>query len=143
MKKVIAIDFDGTLCTDRYPEIGAPKKRVIERALAEQSAGATLILWTCREGTLLAAAVAACELWGLHFDAINENPAATVEKWGTDPRKVGATEYWDDRAVALTAEWVPTGDDPRKGRCTNCRCKSFRSYRHCPDCGARIVRGRI
>ena len=25
-----AIDFDGTLCTDKYPEIGAPKIKIID-----------------------------------------------------------------------------------------------------------------
>lgn len=62
-------------------------------------AGAGLILWTCREGTLLQAAVDACKGWGLTFDAINESLPDWIEAYGTRPRKVGATEYWDDRAV--------------------------------------------
>lgn len=141
-KRVIAIDFDGTLCVNAYPEIGAPRKKVIERALAAQKEGATLILWTCREGELLDDALEACAEWGLRFDAVNANPPELIEAWGTDPRKIGATEYWDDRAVPVTAEWLPTGSDPRKGRCSNCRGRSFRSFRHCPDCGALMVKGR-
>lgn len=136
MSKVIAIDFDGTLCVNRYPEIGPPKWRTIERALAEQAAGATLVLWTCREGELLQAAIDACTKWGLQFDEINANPKELIDQWGTDPRKLGAAEFWDDRAVPLTAVWLPTGSDPRKGRCSNCRGRSFRSFKYCPDCGA-------
>ena len=143
MTKIIAIDFDGTLCANRYPDIGAPRRHTIQRALAEQAAGAKLVLWTCREGPLLEAAIRACTQWGMHFDAINANPPDLIERWGTDPRKIGATEFWDDRAVALTAEWMPTKSDPRKGRCSACRCRAFRTYRYCPDCGARMTRGRI
>ena len=68
MRKAIAIDFDGCVCTDKYPDIGAPNWEVINRARAEQRAGAGLILWTCREGQLLLDALAACEAWGLTFD---------------------------------------------------------------------------
>lgn len=143
MGKVIAIDFDGTLCFNKYPEIGAPRKKVIDHALAEQAAGATLILWTCREGDLLQAAIKACADWGLRFDAVNANTPELIERWGTDPRKLGATEFWDDRAVPLVAEWLPTGTDPRKGRCSHCRGRSFRTFRHCPDCGALMIKGRI
>ena len=51
--KAIAIDFDGCICTNAFPNIGAPNRSVIDKAIAEQAAGAGLILWTCREGELL------------------------------------------------------------------------------------------
>ncbi len=97
--KVIAIDFDGCICTDAWPEIGEPIWSVIDRARQEQLHGAKLILWTCRCGDALDAAVDACRNWGLHFDAVNNNLPELVERYGGDPRKVSATEYWDDRAV--------------------------------------------
>lgn len=103
-RKAIAVDFDGCICTNEYPEIGVPNWDVIDRLKAEQAAGAELILWTCREGIYLAAAVAACENWGLRFDAINENLPSWIVAWGNDPRKVGADEYWDDRAVKKPGE---------------------------------------
>lgn len=102
MRKAIAIDFDGCLCTNAYPEIGEPNWTVIYRAKAEQRAGAGLILWTCREGQLLLNAIAACEGWGLIFDSVNESLPDWIEEFGTRPRKIGATEYWDDKAVNLT-----------------------------------------
>lgn len=95
--KVIAIDFDGCLCSDRYPAIGAPYWGVIGSAIWEQMAGAKLILWTCREGDDLQAAVDACSRWGLQFDAVNENLPERIAYYGNDCRKVGADEYWDDR----------------------------------------------
>lgn len=99
--KAIAIDFDGCLCDNAYPAIGAPHWGVIARAKMEQEAGAGLILWTCREGQLLLEAVAACESWGLHFDAINESLPSWIAAFDNAPRKVGASEYWDDRAVPM------------------------------------------
>lgn len=101
MRKAIAIDFDGCLCTNAYPEIGEPIWPVIRRAKAEQEAGAGLILWTCREGQLLLDAIDACEGWGLSFNTVNESLPDWIEAFGTKPRKVGASEYWDDKAVRL------------------------------------------
>ena len=101
MRKAIAIDFDGCLCTDAFPAIGEPNWPVIKRAQAEQRAGAGLILWTCREDQLLLDAIAACEGWGLAFDSINESLPDWIEAFGTQPRKVGASEYWDDKAIQM------------------------------------------
>ena len=100
-KKVIAIDFDGCICTSAWPEIGEPNWGVINRAKAEKDAGAELILWTCREGELLEAALKACYAWGLTFDAVNDNTPRMVELYGNNPRKVSAAEYWDDHAVTM------------------------------------------
>lgn len=107
MRDAIAIDFDGCLCVNAYPRIGAPNWAVIARAKERQAAGAGLILWTCREGQLLQDAVAACQSWGLTFDSINESLPDWINTFGTRPRKVGATEYWDDRAVRL-----PVSNEP-------------------------------
>ena len=62
MQKAIAIDFDGTLCTNDYPNIGEPNWEIIAEAKMEQANGAELILWTCREGEMLDAALKACRL---------------------------------------------------------------------------------
>lgn len=114
--KAIAIDFDGCLCDNAYPAIGAPHWGVIARAKMEQEAGAGLILWTCREGQLLLEAVAACESWGLHFDAINESLPSWIAAFDNAPRKVGASEYWDDRAVP----WVECRRSTRSLRPSAC-----------------------
>lgn len=101
LRKAIAIDFDGCLCKNAYPNIGEPCWPVINRAIQEQQASAGLILWTCREGELLDIAVKACHEWGLAFDAVNESLPDWIATFGTTPRKVGAAEYWDDRAVRI------------------------------------------
>ncbi len=104
LRKAIAIDFDGCLCTDAFPAIGEPNWAVINRAKAEQKTGTGLILWTCREGQVLQDAITACESWGLTFDAVNESLPDWIEEFGTRPRKVGASEYWDDKAVRVEGQ---------------------------------------
>ena len=64
---IYAIDFDGTLCFDEYPRIGAPRPDVLDFAKRIRRAGDRLILWTCRIGDDLAAAVKWCEDHGLVF----------------------------------------------------------------------------
>lgn len=98
MRDAIAIDFDGTLCTNKYPEIGRPITLVINAAKKRQAEGCGLILWTCREGELLEKAISWCLDHGLKFDAVNESLPEWKEMFVNDPRKVGATEYWDDRS---------------------------------------------
>lgn len=98
-KKVIAIDFDGCICENDFPYVGFPHWKVINEAKAEQEKGAKLILWTCREGEYLEDALAACHEWGLYFDAVNDSVDSWKKNFKNNTRKVGADEYWDDRAV--------------------------------------------
>lgn len=98
-KRIIAVDFDGCLCSESYPDIGEPNYKVIAKLKKAQKDGAKLILWTCRECEPLEEAVEWCKHEGLIFDAVNENLPEEIARWGNNPRKIGATEYWDDRAV--------------------------------------------
>lgn len=97
---VIAVDFDGTLCRDEYPGIGEPNLELIEYIKIQQRYGWRFILWTCRTGADLEAAVQ----WRyrehrLIFDAINDNiPGLCAIYGGSNPRKVYADIYIDDRS---------------------------------------------
>ena len=101
---IIAIDFDGTLVEDRFPEIGKKRERVWEMATAAKKAGKKLILWTSRDNGNLKAAVRFCTENGLFFDAINENIEEVRNLFNNDTRKVYANEYWDDKAVGQFCE---------------------------------------
>ena len=94
--KIIAVDFDGTLCYSNWPELGAPNTMLIDYLLQEKAAGNKLILWTCRAGKALTDATEWCCEQGLTFDAINDN-IPEVKAMGWDARKVFATMYIDDR----------------------------------------------
>lgn len=134
MRKAIAIDFDGCLFTDAFPAIGEPNWEVINAAIEEQCNGVGLILWTCREGRLLQDAVDACEGCGLAFDAVNESLPDWIEEFGTGPRKVGASEYWDDKAV-IKGRWPPEVDAEHKKSAQEIDGKKILDA----TCGARTI----
>lgn len=95
---IIAVDFDGTLCSNLYPAIGVPNKRLIRYLLKRKQKGAILVLWTCRSGKELVDACEWCEQQGLIFDSVNANPEAAIAYHnGSDPRKIGYDELIDDK----------------------------------------------
>ena len=100
--RIIACDFDGTLCENKFPEIGAPNKEIISRLIDEQKNGAKIILWTCRAEAQVLEAVNWCAEQGLVFDAVNDNLEHVKQYFGSNPRKIYATEYWDDRAITIS-----------------------------------------
>ena len=95
--KIIAVDFDGTLCENRWPEIGRPNQEVLDYILGEQCKGAKIILWTNRLGSPLMDAIEWCDHHGIVFDAANENLPEIILAFHGDSRKVFANEYIDDR----------------------------------------------
>lgn len=97
LPKIIAIDFDGTLVQDRFPDIGDINTCVWEAAKRAKEDGVKLILWTSRTGAVLDNAVEFCRDNGLVFDAVNDN-IEEVKALGWNARKVFATLYIDDRS---------------------------------------------
>lgn len=97
--KIIAVDFDGTLCENSWPEIGEPNEELIEYLRNRKKDGDKLILWTCRVEDMLQKAVEWCKERNLVFDAVNENLPEIIENFGSDTRKIFANEYIDDRNI--------------------------------------------
>ena len=100
--KIIAVDFDGTLVEDRYPEIGEIRLAMWKSIMQAKEDGCKIILWTCRTDEYLTAAVEFCERHGLLFDAVNDNLPETKATYGGNTRKVFADLYIDDRNGALS-----------------------------------------
>ncbi len=100
---IIAVDFDGTLCEYRWPEIGEPNENLITYLKERQKNGDKIILWTCRVSDMLKDAVEWASNHGLIFDAVNENLPEIVEAFGSDTRKVFANEYIDDRSTPISS----------------------------------------
>lgn len=98
---IVAVDFDGTLCENAYPEIGEPKQDIIQVIKNYREKGCKVILWTCRNREHLIHAVDWCIEQGLEFDAINKNIPEVQEMFGGDTRKVFADVYIDDKNVLL------------------------------------------
>ena len=100
---IIAVDFDGTLCHDEWPGIGAPNNMLIKFLKERKLRGDRLILWTCRSGRQLEEAVEWSASRGLLFDAVNDNVPETIKKYGGNSRKITCDYYIDDRAMTPDA----------------------------------------
>lgn len=103
---IIAIDFDGTICQNKYPEIGAPMPLAIESVKELRERGHDLILWTCRQGEQLYDAVRWCEEHGISFDLVNEHEPNNLRAFGgVAGNKVFANIYIDDRNLGGFTGW--------------------------------------
>lgn len=98
---ILGIDFDGTLCEHKYPEIGEPNVYLINRLKRLRKLGHKLILWTCRDGKPLEEAVAWCKMFNLEFDAINDDLPEIKASFKDHSRKVYADVYIDDRNIEI------------------------------------------
>ena len=96
---IIAVDFDGTLCRECYPEVGVPNMKLINFLINRRVLGDKLILWTWREDKLLEDAIKWCRQLGLEFDAVNDNLPETIALWGNNSRKITADYYLDDKPL--------------------------------------------
>ncbi|WP_418983006.1 hypothetical protein [Alistipes sp.] len=98
----IAVDFDGTVVTHAYPEIGEDAGAVpVLRELADN--GCRLILLTMRSGRLLEKAVEWFRLNGIPLYAVNANPQQ--QAWTSSP-KVHADLYIDDSALGCPLRFI-------------------------------------
>lgn len=101
----IAVDFDGTIVSHEYPNIGKPIPFAIEtlRKL-QQEDHHQIILWSCREGRLLQEAVDYCAARGLEFYSVNSNfPEETADI--VRARKLEADLFIDDRNLGGIPDW--------------------------------------
>lgn len=98
MNKIIAVDFDGTMCVNKWPDIGEANEELLNYLREEKAHGTKLILWTNRSGTHLSDAVDWAKERGIEFDTVNDNLQESVEFFGGNSRKIYATEFIDDRA---------------------------------------------
>src|SRR6056297_1672831 len=103
----IAVDFDGTIVENKYPDIGKPMLFAFETLLQLQKEGHLLILWTYRAGKRLEEAVEFCSKNGLEFYAINRN--YPEEKFDHSiSRKIDADIYIDDKNLGGFPGWSET-----------------------------------
>ncbi|SHG60458.1 hypothetical protein SAMN05444483_11834 [Salegentibacter echinorum] len=100
----IAVDFDGTIVENRYPEIGKPMLFALETLKNLQEEGHRLILWTYRAGEELEDAVQFCEKNGLKFYAVNKSyPEEEFDE--NMSRKILADIFIDDRNIGGLVGW--------------------------------------
>lgn len=100
----IAVDFDGTIVENRYPDIGKPILFAFESLKKLQEEGHRLILWTYRHGVKLDEAVEFCKKHGLEFYCINKSyPEEEFDN--SISRKILADIFIDDRNMGGLKGW--------------------------------------
>lgn len=100
----IAVDFDGTIVEDAYPDIGKPQLFAFDTLKRLQQEGHRLILWTYRHSKALEDAVIFCKENGITFYAVNKSfPEEEFdEKYS---RKINADIFIDDRNIGGLLGW--------------------------------------
>lgn len=102
--KTIAVDFDGTIVEDAYPQVGKPQLFAFDTLKKLQERGHRLILWTYRNGRALDEAVAFCKENGIVFYAVNKSfPEETFDP--SYSRKINADLFIDDRNFGGMVSW--------------------------------------
>ncbi len=105
INKIIAVDFDGTIVDDKYPEIGKAKIFSFETLRQLQSDGYRLTLWTYRSGKALDEAVEFCKKNGIEFYAINNSFDGEDFDKTKQSRKINADIFIDDRNLGGFPGW--------------------------------------
>ena len=102
---IIAIDFDETLHTGTWPQIGQPKAFAPDTLRRLNEAGPYLIIWTCREGKEQTDAANSLLMQNIPLNRMNDNQPENTRKYGTNTRKVNADLYLDDRQLGGLPDW--------------------------------------
>jgi len=103
---IIAIDFDGTIVQNKYPEIGMLQPysvKVINKLYDEHY----IIIWTSRSGDMLLNAINFLLEKGIKFHRVNASNPQNIEIYGgQDTRKIFANTYIDDRNLGGFPGWL-------------------------------------
>ena len=103
---IFAIDFDGTIVENKYPEIGKLNEEMADFIYQLKEKGHVWILWTCRCGEELQKAVHYLEVNGMKPEYVNSLVPGFLDEYPDNPRKIFADIYIDDRnAGGLVIPW--------------------------------------
>lgn len=103
---ILAIDFDGTIVDDQFPDVGNMKQGAAEAINQLYADGYTIIIWTCRTGINKARAVEFLARNGVKWHYFNESSYHNLKAHNfRDTRKVYADLYIDDRMIGKLPTW--------------------------------------
>lgn len=102
---IIAVDFDGTIVEDAYPNIGKPMIFAFDSLKQLQAQGHRLVLWTYRSGRTLEDAVDFCKNNGIEFYAVNSSFEEETFNEQSQSRKINADIFIDDRNLGGFPGW--------------------------------------
>lgn len=102
---IIAIDFDGTIVEDNYPEIGKLKQNADLIIQELKKDGHFIIIWTCRANKSLQEAVDFLRKNQIPFDSVNSHEPQNILSYGVGAVKVYADVYIDNNQVGGLPRW--------------------------------------
>lgn len=131
----IAVDFDGTIVENCFPEIGEERPFAVDvlRKLREEEHH-VLILWTVRNGAYLEDALRWCEERGLVFDAVNSHCFEDGEAFSAVEysQKVNAHLFIDDRNLGGVPDWTTIYQMVKSGNVFDTSCFPRNPEEECP-----------
>lgn len=111
-KPIIAIDFDGTLVSSAFPDIGHDLGALFWLSQIHQM-DTEMVLWTCRTGENLQAAKTWLTEHGFDDVITKHNEHADANgNWEIESRKVYANIYVGDRAFGAPLRRFSDGREP-------------------------------
>jgi len=101
----LAIDFDGTIAEDSFPEVGeiiSGAAYFIDQLYGD---GHKVIINTCRTGRYEGMAEDFLNEHSIPYHYINSNLPEKIQAYGQDCRKISADVYIDNRNVGGLPTW--------------------------------------
>jgi hypothetical protein len=101
---LLAFDFDDTIVHTEWPHIkdmrkdkdGYSAKECINELFDD---GHQIIIWTCREGIYAEEAEKFLKQLEIKYHRFNKNCPERIAFFNSDPRKIGADLYIDDKGI--------------------------------------------
>ena len=104
-KLIIAIDFDGTIATLSFPEVGTLRENADEVIRKLYAEGHKIIINTCRTGIHEGSAQLFLEEHKIPYHYINSNLPELIVGYKQDCRKISADVYVDDKCLLGIPSW--------------------------------------
>lgn len=102
----LVIDFDGTIVTNKWPEIGEMKPNAQRIINLLASLGHKIIINTCRSGEHAYNAKNWLIQNEITFHSFNENLPESIEFYNSDTRKLTGDIYIDDKnLLGIPDDW--------------------------------------
>ena len=106
---IIAIDFDGIIVRDEFPNIGKPYPGAIEAINELYNSGYCIIINSCRAREHEREMIHWLERNDVLFSHCNENCRILIRRYSTDCRKISADIYIDDKSL-----FAPNMENPNQ-----------------------------
>ena len=103
--KILAVDFDGTMVEDKYPQVGKPMLFAVETLHKLHNEGYQIVLWTYRSGKALEDAIEFCKKNKIELSGINNSYMNEEFDEKTQSRKINADYFIDDRNIGGFPGW--------------------------------------